>query len=194
MTKRDILLTGGARSGKSTKAEEIAKEIGGRVLFVATADAGDEEMKYRIKKHRTDRPQEWDTLETMANVGQRLLEITQNYDVVIIDCLTMLACNVIGEAVNKYGDDVAEEFIENMLKTETDALQKAMQSNAASFLLVTNEVGLGIVPDNRLGRLYRDTLGRANQRMASVCSEVIFLVSGCSWYVKGNPPLRKVGL
>lgn len=191
--KRNILLTGGARSGKSSKAEELAKEMGGSVLFVATAEAGDQDMAERIKRHQSERPQEWQTLEAPLNMGEQILKAGYGYDVIIVDCLTMLACNIILAALNKYGDEVTEAQLERMLLDEINALQKAIRSLEASFLIVTNEVGLGIVPDNRLSRLYRDILGRANQRMAESCSEVIFLVSGCSWHIKGAPPLRKEG-
>jgi adenosylcobinamide kinase/adenosylcobinamide-phosphate guanylyltransferase len=191
--KRDILLTGGARSGKSRKAEDLAKEIGGRILFVATAEAGDQDMAERIKRHQADRPQEWHTLEAPSNIGAKILQVGQGYDVIIVDCLTMLTCNIIGQAINEYGEDVAEQKVEELLAQEMHCLQEAAQTLRASFLIVTNEVGLGVVPDNRLGRLYRDILGRANQSMASVCSEVILLISGCSMYAKGAPPPCKKG-
>jgi len=191
--KRNILLTGGARSGKSSKAEELAKEIGGRVLFVATADAGDADMQYRITRHRNSRPASWDTIEASRQIGKRIMETKKEYDVIIVDCLTMLACNVVDSSVNQMGEDVSEEVVEGLLKNETDDLIQAIKALKSTFLIVTNEVGLGIVPDNRLSRLYRDALGRANQRVAESCDEVIFLISGCSWHVKGAPPLSKTG-
>jgi len=182
--KNNLLLTGGARSGKSYKAEQLAKENGGKVLFVATAEAGDEDMACRIKNHQKNRPQEWHTLESSHKIGQGILHKKENYDVIIIDCLTMLTNNIICMAIAQYGENVEEELIEKMLKEELENITQAMRQLNSQFIIVTNEVGLGIVPDNRLSRLYRDLLGRANQFMADAVETIIFMVSGCELYVK----------
>ncbi|MCL2475442.1 MAG: bifunctional adenosylcobinamide kinase/adenosylcobinamide-phosphate guanylyltransferase [Chloroflexi bacterium] len=182
--KNNILLTGGVRSGKSSKAEQLAKENGGKVLFVATAEAGDEDMICRIKNHQKSRPLAWHTLESSLKIGQAILHKKENYDVIVIDCLTMLTNNVIGQVIVRYGEGVEEELVENMLREELQSIVQAMCELDSQFIIVTNEVGLGIVPDNRLGRLYRDLLGRANQFIANAVETVIFMISGCELYVK----------
>lgn len=168
---RIILLLGGARSGKSTFAQELAGTAGGRVLFCATAEALDEEMQSRIEKHRQSRPPGWETVEASRDIGKTLGQKISGYDTVIIDCITILVANVIGEGSDA---DKAESSVEAEILGLTELL-KLRQSN---YILVSNEAGSGIVPDNKLGRLYRDELGKANQRLAAVSDEVYLLTAG----------------
>ena len=166
-----ILITGGARAGKSSFAQKLAAESGGKVLFVATAEARDEDMRRRIEKHQKSRPSNWKTLESPSEVAKAISQNGGEYEVIVIDCITMLVSNVMLAA-----DD--EETAESAVINEIEALIKAMQTKPSAFIVVSNEVGLGIVPDNELSRNYRDLLGRANQLMAQYADEVYFMVAG----------------
>jgi adenosylcobinamide kinase/adenosylcobinamide-phosphate guanylyltransferase len=180
MGERLILLLGGARSGKSAYAEKWARERGDRVLFVATAQAFDDEMRERIAAHRASRPGGWDTLEAPLNVGAAIEARGDGYDIVIVDCLTLLASN----ALLQLPEDCAQAQAEAAVLRETDALLTAYRASSATWLIISNEVGMGIVPPYRLGRLYRDALGRANQRIAQQADEVLLLVAGLPWRLK----------
>ncbi len=149
----------------------------GPVLFVATAEAGDEEMQRRIQEHRRQRPSRWRTLEAPTNVGGQIVEHVGNSRTVVLDCITLLVSNIIG----KYGEvndetDIAP--VEKQVEEESENLVKCIRSVKATFVIVSNEVGLGLVPANRLGRLYRDLLGRANQELAQNVDEVYLMVAG----------------
>ncbi len=182
MGNRLIFLLGGARSGKSSYAETWAREQGGRVLFVATAQAFDDEMQERIAAHRASRPAAWATLEAPVGVGAALNDLSSApYDTIVVDCLTLLASNVLltlPEACTQADADAA-------ILAEVDTLLASYQASWATWLIISNEVGMGIVPPYRLGRLYRDALGRANQRMAGRADDVLLLVAGLAWRLKG---------
>ena len=172
-----ILLLGGARSGKSTFAQEIAANRGGRVLFCATAEALDDEMERRIEIHKKSRPSNWDTIESSRNIGKALEQTAPNYDTVIIDCITLLVSNCLtGDATCEQ----AEQFASN----EITALIEIMNKRQSNYILVSNEVGSGLVPDNKLGRIYRDVLGQVNQRLAKSADEVHFMAAGLSLKMK----------
>ena len=166
-----ILLLGGARSGKSAHAQQLAGITGGRVLYCATAEALDEEMRSRIAKHRTSRPAGWDTLEASSDSGKRLVQQVPGYTTVIIDCITILVANVMGD-----GRD--PEKAESGVDAEIISLTELLKLRQSNYILVSNEAGSGLVPDNRLGRLYRDELGKANQKLAAVADEVYLLTAG----------------
>lgn len=168
---KSILITGGARSGKSRFAQKLAVEAGGRVLFVAAAEAKDEDMRLRIEAHRQSRPGNWKTLEAPLGISAVIRGYTGEAEVVVIDCVTMLVSNTM---LLERGAPAAEELA---LK-EVQALVDQMDELEATFIIVTNEVGLGLVPDNELGRRYRDCLGRANQMMARHADEVYLMVAG----------------
>lgn len=170
---KTTLITGGARSGKSRLAQELALKAGGPVLFVATAEPGDDDMKARIEKHRKNRPTGWTTLEVTTHLGAEITRHIVGARTVIIDCITLLVSNIFQEHA---GTDAAA--LENAVDAEISELIKCIESSSARFFIVTNEVGLGIVPADRIGRLYRDLLGRANQLLASHADEVLFMVSG----------------
>jgi adenosylcobinamide kinase / adenosylcobinamide-phosphate guanylyltransferase len=170
-------LLGGARSGKSTRAQEMAQEMGGRVLFCATAAALDDEMRNRIELHKRSRPSNWDTVESCRNIGQVLREHGRDYHTVIIDCITMLVSNCL---VNDFRSGQAEQAA----VVEIASLVELMQERLSNFILVSNEVGSGLVPDNKLGRLYRDMLGQANQILAKCADEVYFMAAGQSLRMK----------
>lgn len=171
-----ILILGGARSGKSRFALELARQAGGDVLFVATAEPGDEEMKHRIQAHRKARPAGWRTLEAPVGVGERIKGELGKAQVVILDCLTLLVSNLLGsEPQNQLEERLAQE------------LEDLLHCGAPTLIVVSNEVGLGIVPDNPLARTYRDLLGQANQILAREADEVYLMVSGIPVHLK--PPL-----
>ena len=176
---KTTLITGGARSGKSRLAQELALKAGGSVLFVATAEPGDDDMKERIENHRRNRPAGWTTLEVTTRVGP---EITRNIGkarTVIIDCVTLLVSNIFQE---HEGADAPA--LEKAVTAEVAGLIECIERCDARFFIVTNEVGLGIVPADRLSRLYRDLLGRANQLLAASADEVLFMAAGIPIAVK----------
>lgn len=148
--------------------------MGGPVLFVATAQAGDDEMKQRIAEHRRKRPAGWRTLEATTGIGRRISEHIGDARVVAVDCVTLLVSNILGQ----YSEDVEAAIIESAVKSEIEALVKCMRQVNTSLVLVTNEVGMGVVPESRSGRLYRDLLGRANQMLAGYCDQIYLMVAG----------------
>lgn len=161
-----VFVTGGARSGKSRFAEERARQLGGeQVTYLATAQAFDTEMEERIGRHRADRPAPWHTVEEPLEVA-RVLPTLQT-PVVLLDCLSLWVSNAVLR-----GDSEAE-----ILQATADLLG-AQRQRGGTLITVTNEVGLGIVPDNALARQYRDVLGRVNQAAAAASDEAYLLVSG----------------
>ena len=185
MPGRLTLILGGARSGKSHYAEHAAPRLGRRVLYVATAEPGDDEMVARIAAHRAARPQDWVTLEADTLVGRAILQSSAEPDVVLLDCMTLLAANVVA----RLGEPVDEARAVTALNNEIDELLVAYRAGPAQWLVISNEVGLGVVPAYPLGRLYRDTLGRANQRLAAEADNVLFMVAGLPLVVKGSAPV-----
>lgn len=160
------LVLGGARSGKSQYCVEELRAKYKRPCLVVTAEVKDEEMALRIAKHRESRPKEWQVLEEPINLGPCLKNLTGDMDVVLVDCLTLWLSNIL----LKFGASEAE-LLANELIEEVKGFNK-------DLFLVSNEVGLGIVPDNELARLFRDLAGKLNQKMAMVCDSVIFVVAG----------------
>ena len=180
MTRRLTLILGGARSGKSTHAEKLARECQTPVLYVATAQGGDEEMAARIAQHRALRPAHWITLEAPRAIGTAIRSSGASAPVVLIDCLTLLANNIIVPLP----EPIEYEEAEKLLNAEIDDLLTAYAASDAVWIVVSNEVGLGLVPPYPLGRIYRDALGKANQRLAAVADEVLFMVAGLPLKVK----------
>lgn len=179
MGRQMTLILGGARSGKSTFAEKMAREQGGSVLYVATAVPFDDEMRLRITRHRAERPSHWQTLEAPTQTGAAIAQAPVT-DLVLLDCLTVLANNIIAPMPEPFDGEAAEAA----LNAEIDALLAAYAASEAEWIIVSNEVGLGIVPAYPLGRIYRDTLGRANQRLAAAADKVLFMVAGLPMVVK----------
>jgi adenosylcobinamide kinase/adenosylcobinamide-phosphate guanylyltransferase len=171
---KSILITGGARSGKSRKAQELAAQAGGQVLFVATAEAGDDEMTQRIKSHRKARPKDWRTLEVTTHVGSQITKKIGPAKTVIIDCITLLVSNVL----LRFDEKTDAEITEKAVTAEIKELLDCMKKTEADFIIVTNEVGLGIIPGDRVSRLYRDLLGKANCMLAEKADEVYLMVAG----------------
>jgi adenosylcobinamide kinase / adenosylcobinamide-phosphate guanylyltransferase len=182
--KKIILLLGGARSGKSHYAQEYARQSGEKVLFVATATAGDEDMRLRIAKHKKERPADWRTLEVETGIGSQIEANAGDAQLVIIDCITLLVNNIFSRYDEKQFATIDDAELEKEVTAEIQQLRKCLKKVDASFIIVSNEVGLGLVPDNRMGRLYRDVLGRANQMLAQSADEVYLLVAGIPLRVK----------
>lgn len=167
-----ILLTGGARSGKSAYAEQRAREIAGAdVTYLATAEPLDDEMRQRIARHRSERPAAWRTLETPREVGRVLATIEDGC--VLVDCLTVLASNALLAAESRGEAEAAAAVL-----AEAESLLAAARSRRGVTIVVTNEVGMGVHPPTHLGRWYRDALGRANALLAAAAEEVVLMVSG----------------
>lgn len=177
--RRLILILGGARSGKSTLAERLATSLApdGAVLFVATARGGDAEMQARIAEHQRRRPPGWRTLEEAIDLPGGILTAVGAARVVVVDCVTLWASNLVLERVGPDDEDAPPELEASALAA-VDALVVAYRAGAATYVLVSNEVGMGLVPPYPLGRAYRDLLGRMNQRLAAAADEVYLLVAG----------------
>ncbi len=180
-----ILVLGGARSGKSTHAETLAQKSGGdSVLYVATAEARDEEMRTRIKQHQQERPETWLTLESPLNVGQNIQDSWNNQIVILIDCLTLLVSNILLACPDQ--DNISENHavIQDAVLQEMEDLIKFLDKTNTTIIVVSNEVGLGLVPPYELGRTYRDILGRTNQYIAKYADEVLLMVAGIPLQIK----------
>ena len=173
--ERVIFVTGGARSGKSDFAQQLAHAQGGdRVLFVATAEAYDEDMARRIAAHQASRPPAWGTLESPRQVARNLQNASlDGVEVVLMDCVTLLVSNLI---LQHSETEIAA--MEQTVHTEIDELLRYVDASGKTFIVVTNEVGLGMVPSTALGRVYRDLLGRANQQLMRRADRAYFMVSG----------------
>ena len=174
-----VLILGGARSGKSTFAERRARERGGPVAFVATATADDDEMARRIAAHRTSRPADWTTIEAPVAVAAHLSALSPATATVIVDCLTLLVSNLL-----LAHEAESEAAVARLVEAEVDALLDCHAADAATWLVVSNEVGLGLVPPYPLGRRYRDLLGRVNARVAARADRVYLMIAGLPVDVK----------
>ncbi len=185
VSKKCVFISGGARSGKSRFAQELADNLGGKVLFVATAEALDADMKARVKNHQNQRPPSWQTLEASTDVAESIEAHTGNYEVVLLDCLTLLVSNIfLGKDRGFSEKEIDANEAEDRVLAEVQAMIDLMGKSNAIFIIVSNEVGLGIVPENRSARIYRDLLGKANQLVARHADEVYFMISGIPMKVK----------
>ena len=180
MAKQCIFILGGARSGKSRYAQELAGKLSDKVLFVATGEALDEEMQARISHHKKDRPESWRTLESPTNIGRQIEQRIGDAEVVLIDCLTLLVSNLLG-------NEPDYSKAEKQVMAEINELIACIDKLDASFIIVSNEVGMGLVPETSLGRIYRDILGKANQLIAQHASEVYFMAAGIPVKIKVKP-------
>jgi len=180
------LITGGARSGKSTFAEEHVVTLGKKVGYIATAEPFDEGMKDRIKKHIQQRPDTWPTFECYDRISSEIDKIAKTCDVVLLDCITVMVTNLMFKEQDDWTTIPREQIneIEETILNEIDALIQNLKETGLSAVLVTNEVGAGIVPENRLARVFRDIAGRVNQRIARQVDEVYFVVSGIPMKIK----------
>ncbi len=182
-----VLILGGARSGKSSIAEKLAERSGGRVTFVATAEAWDDEMRRRIERHKAERPAGWSTVEEPIALAEAVQAAAPESDTVLVDCLTLWVSNKLCQVnldVPPEERRAVEEQLERELEQTAARLVEAARSTGVTLLLVSTEVGLGLVPDNPLGRVYRDLLGLLNRRLAAEADQVLLMVAGLPVDVK----------
>ena len=170
MSKRLTLVLGGVRAGKSRHAQTLA-QTGQRVLVVATAEAGDAEMAARIQAHRADRPEHWDTLEEPLDLVTALAPRLSDCDTVLLDCLTLWVSNLLLSPA-----DAGQEPPD--IPAKAHRLLRIYEEGDASWIVVSNEVGLGVIPANELTRAYADALGRVNQIFAAAADDVIVMFAG----------------
>ncbi len=177
-----ILITGGVRSGKSSFAETLAGNLGQKIAFIATAQSLDKEMENRIAQHRANRPIHWKTYEEPYRVTQVIQKVEQKTEVILIDCLTLLVSNLMQD----YQEGVSNKSLADNIIGEIGEIVRESLKCSATVIIVSNEVGLGLVPANPMGRFYRDILGKANQMIASQSDWVYLLVASIPMQIKGN--------
>jgi adenosylcobinamide kinase/adenosylcobinamide-phosphate guanylyltransferase len=187
---RLTLVTGGARSGKSTFAERLALKGRPPVLYVATAEASDDEMAARIAEHQRWRPDPWSTLEATHELAMALASLGAPVGTVLLEDLAVLAANILLSVTGEHDPTVALlAQAEVALERELETLEQTRQAGGWYLIVVTNEVGFGVVPPSPLGRAFRDLLGRANQACAARADDVYLVVAGIPLAIKrdGEP-------
>jgi adenosylcobinamide kinase/adenosylcobinamide-phosphate guanylyltransferase len=180
MAEKLMLILGGARSGKSRYAQQLAQSVGPRVLYVATARVLDEEMERRVAVHRADRPAGWQTLEAPDHLDLAFQGLKDTYDAILLDCVTLL----LSGSFLPLPDDADEEELSLAAGEALSDLLKAMKNRPEPWIVVSNEIGLGIVPETLMGRVFRDVQGRANQQLAAIADEVYFMAAGIPLKIK----------
>ncbi|MEE9272537.1 MAG: bifunctional adenosylcobinamide kinase/adenosylcobinamide-phosphate guanylyltransferase [Robiginitomaculum sp.] len=165
------LILGGARSGKSRRAQLLAENMAKHRIYVATAEGLDAEMLARIDRHRSDRGLGWKTVETPLDLVEAIKQSMNHKQVVIVDCLTLWLSNLM--------------HARRDIEAESEALVQVILNIKGGIILVSNEVGMGLVPETTLGRNFRDAQGRLNQKIASVCEHVELVVAGLPLTIKG---------
>lgn len=171
---RIMLITGGARAGKSRFAERLMKSRPARHAVVATGTAGDDEMAERIARHKAERDPTWEVIEQPISVRAAIRNAARPERIVLVDCLTLWISNLMAER--------------REIEHEVQGLIGTLQNAAGPVIIVSNEVGLGIVPDNALARAFRDNLGRANQAVAAAADCAVFMAAGIPILLKGTLP------
>ena len=189
-----ILILGGARSGKSAFAERLAASSGRTVTYIATATAGDDEMRTRIAHHRASRPREWHTIEEPLDLAGAVRQAYRFADVLLLDCVTLWLGNMLSQEPGQRENDdksieelrITSDLFDEACLKQVEALLAVVQSAEPNktLIVVTNEVGLGVVPAYPLGRVYRDTLGYVNQRLAQAADRVYLMVAGMAVDIK----------
>ena len=169
---RTIFITGGARSGKSLFAENLAEQFGEQLCYLATAQTLDSEMDERVRRHRERRGVQWNTVEEPILLSQALAQNDGLYSVILVDCVTLWLSNLL------FTYESAGECIDERIYEDVQRLKSTLQGMTTPVILVSNEVGMGIVPDNKLARMFRDIAGTANQELAGVADEVHVVISG----------------
>jgi adenosylcobinamide kinase/adenosylcobinamide-phosphate guanylyltransferase len=179
LTNSVVLVLGGVRSGKSRYAQRLA-ERRDRVTFIATAEhRDDEEMRLKIERHRAERPASWTTVEEPLDLAAAIQSAGSKGDAVLVDCLTLFAANLL----ETLGND------EVKLRSLIDGLCEALQSAPCTVILVSNEVGSGVVPAYASGRRFRDLVGEINQRVAAIADTVLLMVAGLPLALKSPEAL-----
>ena len=174
--KENMLVTGGCRSGKSRFALAYANKRFRNKVFLATAKAFDDEMEKRISAHKEARGPEWTTIEEPTELAKVVTSLETDYEIVLIDCMTLWLSNLL-----MGGKDESEIF------SRVDAFIETIQKVPQSILMVSNEVGYGIVPENKIARQFRDIMGTVNQRLAAGSDVVVWTVAGIPQIIKGKP-------
>ncbi len=174
-----VLVLGGARSGKTGFAERLAMRAGTRPAYLATAQALDAEMRERVESHKQQRALAFATIEEPLRLSAAIAQAAKSHDAILVDCLTLWITNLI----------VANE---NVAAAVDELLATLATTTSARVILVSNEVGLGIVPDNAMARLFRDLAGSAHQRIAEICDDAYFVVAGLPMVLKGSAPEAEV--
>jgi adenosylcobinamide kinase/adenosylcobinamide-phosphate guanylyltransferase len=174
--KKIIFITGGAKSGKSDFVLEEASEISGKKAYIATAEDLDEEMRKRIEEHKKKRGEGWDTYEEPLRLSEVIRKINSEYEVIIIDCLTLWLSNLIQDKCD------SDREIKNLIDTLENS---KLQTPNSKLFIVSNEVGMGIVPENEMVRRFRDTAGILNQKVAEISDEVYLIAAGIPVKIKG---------
>jgi len=172
--KKIIFITGGVRSGKSHFALELAQNFPGPKAYLATAQALDQEMAERIQWHKRNRPKDWESLEEPLRVAEILKEKGDRFSLILMDCLTLWISN-----------GLMANWTDKKILQEADRLLKVCRATKCSLIIVSNEVGMGIVPDNPAARIFRDLSGRIHQKISRQADEVYFMVSGLPQKLKG---------
>jgi len=165
------LVLGGARSGKSHYAEQTVDQLQRQVIYIATAEAGDQEMQQRINLHRAQRPATWQLVEEPINLSEALLKSDNNTNVILVDCLTLWLSNVLAEN-------------DSNTQAKVDELVDAVSQVSTELVMVSNEVGQGVVPMGKLTRKFVDESGRMHQKLAQVCEHVVFITAGLPQILK----------
>jgi adenosylcobinamide kinase/adenosylcobinamide-phosphate guanylyltransferase len=182
-----ILVTGGSRSGKSTYAETLAKSFKDEVLYIATCVPFDDEMKDRVRKHRESRPKSWETYEAYRDLKEVYCSGDISFKCILLDCITVMISNLIFDLIGEDIENLTSDKINDMEKSILNEIKDfldAADMNPQTVILVTNEVGSGIIPGNKLSRIYKDIAGRINQYIASRASEVYLTVCGIPIKIK----------
>jgi adenosylcobinamide kinase / adenosylcobinamide-phosphate guanylyltransferase len=169
-----ILVIGGCRSGKSSHALALAEKISGKRIFLATCVPYDDEMKERVFHHQQGRRHDWITIEAPVELSEAIMKYAATSSVVLVDCLTLWINNLMMKNISQ--EEMAQEVCQ---------LTRSIQDAPCTIILVSNEVGAGIVPENALARIFRDSAGMANQKVAAVANKVIWMVAGIPVVIKG---------
>ncbi len=180
MNRKIILITGGSRSGKSVFAEQYAMNQGEKVAYIATAQVYDQEMETRVALHRTRRPANWLTIEAPYDADVAVEQATSEANVILFDCLTLYTSNLLLSPNTPTDPEKQYQYIMKQI----DKLLASARASQKTILFVTNEVGMGIVPENALARRYRDIAGIVNQKVAAFADEVYLVVSGLAVEIK----------
>lgn len=176
LKQKVVFVTGGAKSGKSSFALSEAEKIKGKKAYIATAEALDEEMKDRIEKHKVERGKGWDTYEEPLKITEVIKKIEGEYGAIVVDCLTLWLSNLL------HADQDITSEIEKLVEIFRDP---GLQTPNSELFIVSNEVGTGVVPENKLAREFRDLAGTMNRKVAAVSDEVFMVVAGIPVKIKG---------
>lgn len=166
---------GGARSGKSNLALKLAMDSGKKVTFIATCPYYDDEMQDRIQKHKDERPEDWGCFEEFKDIAKVIRDISENYnyELVLIDCMTLFTSNLMMDKIE-----------ETAIKARVESMLEEIKKSRLEAVIVSNEVGMGLVPETTVGRKFRDIAGRVNQQVAAIADDVYFVVAGIANKIK----------